>query len=70
MTKPFCDCCNAPLDEMPRLMIPQMIMVNGNQSGQVQGLHFCSDDNHKCLFKWLDKNTKRPMILTPNGPAQ
>ena len=49
-------------------MIPQMIMVTATQQGQAQALHFCNDDNHKCLFSWLKKNSQRQMIVS--GPHQ
>lgn len=72
--KIFCNDCSKPLDDMPRLVIPQMIMVTGTQQGQAQGLHFCNEDggDAKCLRSWLKKNTNRPMLVTgtPNGPAQ
>lgn len=66
-----CDDCKASLDNEPRIMIPQMILVNKLHQGQVQGLHFC---DRKCLNSWLIKhenmppNSGQPQILRgPNG---
>lgn len=72
MIKIVCDDCKKPLDDLPRLMIPQMIMVTATQQGQAQGLHFCNDEDGdaKCLRSWLKKNSERPKIIMSGGPAQ
>ncbi len=75
MVKIVCDDCKAPLDDMPRLMVPHIIMITSDgKMGDTKNLHFCNEDggDAKCLRSWLKKQINRPMLVTgmPNGPAQ